>query len=152
MRHEKVSQIAGLISAAVVATLTCAVAAHAVQTITTANAATVAYNLAGGAISAPITPPANLPVFVMADQILATGCVGSSDMTVVNSAGQSNALVWNGIEDGGGFTPGISAVFGTHMMFIDLCHSVQIEVFNKTSFVVANGAAIVQKGNVTEIW
>jgi hypothetical protein len=151
MRHQMVSRITGLISAALVATLTCAVAAHAVQTITTANAATVVYNLAGGAVSAPITPPANLPVFVMGDQTVA-GCVGSSDMTVVNSAGQQNQLVWNGIEDGGGFTSGVSAVVGTHMMFIDLCHQVQLEVFNATSFRVHNGNAVVQKGNVTEIW
>jgi hypothetical protein len=152
MGHEKVSRIAGLISAAMVATLTCAVAAHAVQTITTANAATIAYNLAAGGNSAPITPPANLPVFVMGDETV-VGCVGSSDMTVVNSAGQANALVWNGLESaGGGLTAGINAVFGVHMMFIDGCHTVQLEVNNATSFIVHNGNGVVQKGNVTEIW
>jgi hypothetical protein len=74
-------------------------------------------------------------------------------MTIVNSAGQANALVWNGLESGGGgFTAGINAAFGVHIMFIDFCHLTQLEVNNATSFIVHNGNGIVQKGNVTEIW
>jgi hypothetical protein len=152
MRYKRVSRMAGLLSAVLVATLAFALAAHAVQTITTPNAVTIAYSLAADADTGAITPPANLPVYVMGDQTN-EGCVGSSFMTVVNSAGQDDELVWNGIEsNGGGVTTGFSSVAGTHIMFIDFCHKVQLEVANSTSFVVHNLNSIAQKGNVTEIW
>jgi hypothetical protein len=154
MRYEKISRMAGLLSAALVATVTFAVAAHAVQTITTPNAANIAYNLNPGTTTGAITPVANLPVLVLGDQIL-SGCVGSSVTTIVNSAGQDNELVWNGIESNGqGFTAGFAPTAGTHIMFIDWsgCDKVQLEVNNATSFRVHNLNSIRQQGNVTLIW
>ena len=150
--YEKVSRIAGLISAALVATLTCAVSAHALLTISASNAAIFARSLNGNSRSGAITPPANLPVLVMGDETTA-GCVGSSELTLVNSVGQDNELVWNGLEsNGGGFTAGSSPVAGTHIMYIDVCHRVQLEVNNATSFIIHNLESFPQKGNVTEIW
>ena len=152
MRYEKLSRLAGLLAAALVATLTCAVAAHALQSATTANAMTVHYSLGAGANSGAITPIANDPVFVMGCQV-ETGNVGSSDMTVVNSAGFDNELVWSGLKsNGGGVTKGFSTAFGTHIMFIDYTHVVQLEVNNPTSFIVHNGAGSTQVGNVTLFW
>ncbi len=152
MRYEKVSRMAGLLSAVMVATVTFAVAAHAVKTLTTPNAFTSAYNLATGGNGPAITPPANLPVFVMGDQTT-TGNVGSSDMTVVNSSGRDNELVWSGLEsDGGGVTAGFSPVAGTHIIFIDFAHCVDLQVNNATSFHVHNACSSTQTGNVTEIW
>ncbi len=51
--------------ATVVVIITSMVVANATQTITTPNAASISYNLAFGASSAPITPVTNKPVLVM---------------------------------------------------------------------------------------
>jgi hypothetical protein len=72
MRYQKLSRFAGLTSAVVVAVLTSAVAAHAILTFTTPNAAAVSYNLKSGTSSAGITPATNVPVFVMADETVPT--------------------------------------------------------------------------------
>ena len=113
MRYEQISRIAGLLSAAAVAAVTFAVTAHAVQSLTIANEFTMAYTLDVGRSSVPITTVANLPVLVMGDQTF-TEDVGSSDMTVVNSAGRDNKLVWSGLEsDGGGVTAGFSPIAAT---------------------------------------
>lgn len=140
--------------AAIVATVTLAVLAHAVQTITTPSAMSVAYNLAPGANGGNITPPANLPVLILADQTTA-GCVNSSLMTVVNSAGQDGELVWNGFETRAqGLTQGFSPTAGTHIVFTDFCDAVDLEVTNATSFHVHNSSSssFTAKGNVTLIW
>lgn len=152
MRYQTLARIAGLLSAVVVATLTSAVAAHAVLTFAMPNAFTLGYTLAAGANSAAITPNANIPVFVMGVQTT-TGNVGSSDMTVVNSAGFDNELVWSGLEsDGGGVTAGFSPAAGTHIIYIDFAHCVDLQVNNATSFRVHNGCSSTQAGRVTEIW
>lgn len=152
VRYPKFSYTATLLVAAVVATLTFAVAAHAVQTIIAPNAAVINYSLTAGGDSAAITPVANKPVFVMGDQTVA-GNVGSSDMTVVNSNPGDGELVWSGLEsDGGGVTAGFSPVAGTHIIFIDFAHVVDLEVVNATSFKVHNGFSFTQKGGVTLIW
>jgi len=151
-RYPRLSHTASLLVAAVVSTLTFAVAAHAVQAIATPNAATVSYSLAGGASTGAITPVANVPVFVMGSQIT-EGNVGSSDMTVVNSVGKDNKLAWNGLEsNGGGFATGLSSLPGAHIIFIDFDHLVSLEVNNATSFKVHNAAGFAQRGVVTLIW
>ena len=151
-RYPKLSYTATLLVAAVVATLTFAVAAHAVQTIIAPNAAVISYSLTTGGNTAAITPVANKPVFVMGDQTVA-GDVGSSDMTVVNSNPGDGELVWSGLEsDGGGVTAGFSPVAGTHIIFIDFAHQVDLEVANATSFKVHNGAGSTRTGGVTLIW
>ena len=160
MRYEKVSRIAGLISAALVATVTFAVAARAVQTLTTPNAFTASYTLNPGAISQAFTLPANVPTFVMGDQtadnIVNGFDAGSSDMTVVNlrAAGE---LVWNGLEsNGGGVATGSGSTRGTHMIFIDKAHCVDLRVNNATSFKVVYGPCPAGVGTltgfVTEVW
>jgi hypothetical protein len=152
MQYQKISRTGGLLSAALVATVTVAVTAHAVQTLTAPNAFTSAYSLSSGGNGSNITPPANIPVFVMGDQTT-TGDVGSSDMTVVNSAGRDQELVWSGLEsDGGGVTAGFSPAANTHIMFIDFAHCVDLQVTNATSFHVHNGCSFAATGNVTEIW
>jgi hypothetical protein len=155
MYCHNVSRVAGLLSAVIVATLTFAVAARAVQTIVTPNAVSFFYALVSGANSGIIRPPANQPVFVMGEQIT-TGNVGSSDMTVVNSVGHDNELVWNGLESaGGGVTSGFSPSFGTHMIFIDNAHCVDLRVNNATSFIVHNSCSSsfgTQEGDLTEIF
>lgn len=165
MHYDNLSRAAGLITAAIAATLTCAVAAHAVQTITTPNAFGITYSLASGARSGAITPPSNTVVLVMATQTapIASPCcnepdnnVGESLVTIVNSTSDGE-LVWNGIEGGPDIntTSGFSATPGTHIVYLDYEDCVSLEVNNATSFLVDNSCASnfgQQTGNVTEVW
>jgi hypothetical protein len=74
-------------------------------------------------------------------------------MTVVNSVGQDQELVWSGLEsDGGGVTAGFSPSPGHHVMFIDFAHCVDLQVNNATSFKVHNGCSFATAGRVTLFW
>jgi hypothetical protein len=143
--------------AAVVTMLTLAVLGHAVQTITTPNALSFGYSLAPGGNSGNITPPLNLPVLILADQVgTVCGCdnVGSSLTTVVNST-VDGELVWNGFESNkGGLNTGFTPVAGSHITFTDFGHLVDLEVTNATSFHVHNSSSstFTYNGNVTLIW
>ena len=157
LRSRSFGRLAKLVPAAIVATVTFAVLGHAVQTITTPNSASFAYSLAPGANGGNITPAFNTPVMILADQTgVVCGCdnVGSSLMTVVNST-VDGELVWNGFESNrGGLTSGFSPIAGTHIMFIDFSHLVDLQVNNATSFHVHNSSTsgVTYNGNVTLIW
>jgi len=145
MRFERALRKASLSVLALGAVLTFAVAAQAAEK-------TVKYNLANGANSTPIKPVANKPVFVMGDQTTA-GNVGSGEMTVVNSNPGDGELVWSALEsDGGGPSAGFSPTPGTHILFIDFGHCVDLEVNDASSFVVHNACGIQQTGSVTLTW
>jgi hypothetical protein len=143
--------------AAIVALTTFAVVGHAVQNVTTPNSASFTYSLAPGDSGANITPTANVPTLILGDQTGVasdTDDVGSSLMTVVNST-QDRELVWNGFESNkGGLTSGFSPTAGTHIMYIDFSHLVDLEVTNGTSFHVQNSSTntVTANGNVTLIW
>jgi hypothetical protein len=146
---------AQFVVAAIVVIATLTVLAHAAQSLATANRVSVAYKLKPGANGANITPASNMPVTIIADQIgTDCGCdnVGSSLMTVVNSSNDKE-LVWNGFEsDEGGLTEGFTSVAGSHIMYIDFSHVVDLEVSNATSFHVHNAGGETYNGNVTLIW
>ena len=63
-------------------------------------------------------------------------------------------LQWVGLESSAGaaITQGFSGVAGTHIVFLDFSHQVDIEVNTTDSFRVHNGAAAQRTGNVTLIW
>ena len=154
-RYPKMVRFGSLILAAVVATLTLSVVVHATQVITTPNAASASYSLAPGANSANITPALNTPVMILADQtgvVCKCDNVGSSLMTVVNST-VDGELVWNGFESNrGGLTSGFNPAAGTHIVFTDFAHLVDLQVSNATSFHVHNSGGSTYNGNVTMIW
>jgi hypothetical protein len=141
--------------AAIVAVTTIAVLTHATEAVATARRVSVNYNLSSGSSSGNITPASNLPVTITADQIgTVCGCddVGSSFMTVVRSS-VDGELVWNGFEsNGGGLTTGFSPTPGTHIVYTDFSHVVDLEVSNSTSFHVHNGGSETANGTVTLIW
>jgi hypothetical protein len=66
----------------------------------------------------------------------------------------ANFLEWVGLEStaGAAITQGFSGVAGTHILYLDFSHQVDIEVNTTDSFRVHNGAAAVRTGNVTLIW
>jgi hypothetical protein len=140
-----------MLLAIIVSTVTFAVTARAVQTITTPNAAFVSYNLAAGANSAAIFPAANQAVLVMGTcTTLNFRGVGHVTMLRIPSA----FLEWVGLESHAGavITQGFSGVAGTHILYLDFSHQVDIEVNTTDSFRIHNGSTAVRTGNVTLIW
>ena len=140
--------------AIVVVIITSLVAANATQTITTPNAVKITYSLAAGASSAVITPATNTSVLVM-------GCCTTG---FVNGVGQvsllhlpSLGMDWVGLESNGGAGPAItggtgSAAPGTHIVFIDFNHKVDIQVAGADTIRIHNGDAATRAGNVTLVW
>ena len=137
--------------ATVVAIITSIVVANATQTITTPNAAFITYNLAAGADSPAITPVASKSVLVMG--CCTTGgdqSVGQVSLFHIPSGG----MVWTGVESYGtaSITQGSSSTAGTHIVWIDLQHTVDIQVASVDTIRIHNGAAATRAGNVTLVW
>ena len=137
--------------ATVVAIVTSMVVANATQSITTPNAATVSFNLAAGVSSAPITPVTNKPVLVM-------GCCTTS---LDEGVGQvsllhipSTFIEWFGLEIMGNATTtsGATGVAGTHIVYLEGAHVVDIRVASADTILIHNGAAATRAGNVTLVW
>jgi hypothetical protein len=152
MRIQKFSRPGVILMATVVAIITSMVVANATQTITTPNAAFISYSLATGANSAPITLTA------ASRSVLVMGCCTTGG---VQSVGQvsllhipSTLIAWVGLESpsGAAITQGISATAGTHIVYIDLQHLVDIQVASIDTIRVHNGSASTKAGNVTLVW
>jgi hypothetical protein len=151
MRIQKFSRPGVILMAIVVVIITSMVAANATQTITTPNAVKITYNLAAGANSAAITPATNTSVLVM-------GCCNSGGVGV----GHASLLVvpnylteWVGLESYGpaAITSGNSTQAGTHIVFIDTQHKVDIQLASAATIRVHNANTIITvAGNVTLIW
>ncbi len=136
--------------ATVVAIITSIVVANATQTITTPNAAFISYNLATGANSAPITPVTNKSVLVMG---CCTTVQGVGQVSLLHSPG--SAIGWVGLEShpSSAITNGNNGTAGTHIVFIDVFHLVDIQVASTDTILVHNGnTSFTMAGNVTLIW
>ena len=135
--------------ATVVAIITSIVVANATQTITTPNAAFFSYSLAPGANSAAITPVTNRSVLVMGCCPFSGG-VGQVSLLHI----PSTYIAWVGLESSGSatITQGATATAGTHILWIDLLHHVDIQVASADTIRIGNGATTARAGNVTLIW
>jgi hypothetical protein len=151
MKTPSLSRFFTLLLAATVALVTLAVTAHAAQTITTPNEVVLNYDLAPGANSAAVTPAANVPVFVQGVQTtLGFRGVGHVSMLRV----PSSFLEWTGIESpsAAAITSGFSGTAGTHIVYLDFSHLVDIQVNTTDTFHVHNANSETQTGQVTLIW
>src|SRR5215475_5154757 len=150
-RYKSFSRTAVLAAATLVATLTFVTVAHAVQVITTPNASIIRYSLAAGGNSGPIVPVAGQPVLVMGCQTN-LGFRGVSHVTLLRVAG--SFLEWVGLEStaGAAITQGFSGAAGTHIVFLDFGHTVDLKVNSPDSFIVHNGNGGPAAGAVTLIW
>ena len=146
-----ISRATRYLMAGVIATLTLTVMAHAVQTITTPNAAIIGYNLAAGANSGAITPASSQSVLVMGVCNTA-GVRGVGFVTMLHVP--ASFLEWTGLEStaGSAIAQGFSGAAGTHIVFLDFSHQVDIQVNGTDTFIIHNGAAAARDGNVTLIW
>jgi hypothetical protein len=157
--YKRVRRFGSLFLATVVAILTLSVMVHATQVITTPNAAFFSYSLANGANSAAITPTRNQSVLVMGTQT-AQGFRGVGQVTMLhlNMPGTFGPfLEWTGLESPsfsgpGGITSNFSSAPGTHIVFLDFRHLVDIQVQTGDTFVVHNASGVTATGNVTMIW
>ena len=151
MRIQKFSRPGVILLAAVVVIITSMVVANATQTITAPNAAFISYSLASGASSAPITPATNRSVLVM-------GCCTTSGDTGVGQVSllhqPSAGIRWVGLESYGpaAITQGSSGTAGTHIVWIDLNHLVDIYVASADTIRVRNFDLLTLAGNVTLVW
>jgi hypothetical protein len=151
MKDARLSRISTLLLAAVVAVVALNISMHATQTITTPNAAKVTYNLAAGASSTAVNPVESVPVLVMGVQNnLGYRGVGQVSMLHV----PSSFLEWTGIESpaSAAITSGFSGTAGTHIVYLDYSHLVDIQVASTDTFIIHNANSIAMAGVVTLIW
>jgi hypothetical protein len=151
MKDSRFSRLSTLLLAAVVAMVALSISMHATQTITTPNAAKVTYNLAAGASSTAVTPVESVPVLVMGVQNnLGYRGVGQVSMLHV----PSSFLEWTGIESpaSAALTSGFSGTAGTHIVYLDYSHLVDIQVASTDTFLIHNANTIAMSGVVTLIW
>ena len=137
MTLHKISRLAILLVAAVVATATVTVAVESSRAVLTANAA--------------VFPAANQPVLVIGTQNN-VGFRGVGQVTLLRVPG--SFLEWVGLNStaGAGITQGFSGTPGTNIVFLDFAHQVAIQVNSPDSFRIHNGSAGARSGIVTLIW
>ena len=143
--------------AIVVVIITSMVAANATQTITTPNAAFISYSLAPGANSAVITPATNRWVLVggcCTTTILLDGVGQVSLLHIPSSPVLTGLIGWVGLEAYGpaAITQGRTSAAGTHIVFIESNHQVDIQVASADTILIHNGSAATMAGNVTLVW
>src|SRR5580698_8725285 len=151
MKTSRLSRISRLVLAALVAVVALNIGMHATQTISTPNASKISYNLSAGASSAAVTPAESVPVLVMGVQNnLGYRGVGQVSMLRV----PSSFLEWTGIESpsAAAITSGFSGTAGTHILYLDFSHLVDIQVASTDTFVIHNANTIAMAGVVTLIW
>jgi tRNA(Ile2) C34 agmatinyltransferase TiaS len=144
-------RFATILTTAVVVTLTTAVLSKATQAVSVANSAIVNYNLAAGASTAPITVVANQPVSVMGTQT-AVGFRGVASCTLMRVA--SSFIEWVGLEStaGSAITQGFSGTPGTHILYLDFSHQVDLQVAGTDTMLIHNASTGVRTGQLTLMW
>lgn len=145
------ARVLTLLFAGIVAVVALNIAVHATQTISVPNASKLTYNLAAGASSTAVTPAESVPVLVMGVQNnLGYRGVGQVAMLHV----PSSFLEWTGVESpaAAAITSGFSGTAGTHILYLDYSHLVDIQVASSDTFIIHNANTIAMSGVVTLVW
>ena len=154
-RMQKFSRPGVILMATVVAIITSMVVANATQTITTPNAAFISYNLTTGMNSAAITPATNRSVLVMGCNT-STNPAGGGQVSLLHLP--NTGMLWGGLEsptEGATTTTttaGSASTAGTHIVYIDSHHLVDIQVASADTIQIYNGFGATKAGNVTLVW
>jgi hypothetical protein len=151
MNLSRLSRFYTLLLTAFVAVVALSIGVHATQTISTPNAAKVTYTLAAGASSSAVNPSESTPVLVMGVQNN-LGYRGVGQVTMLHVP--SSFLEWTGIESpaAAAITSGFSGTAGTHVLYLDYSHLVDIQVASTDTFIIHNANSISMAGVVTLIW
>jgi hypothetical protein len=150
--RSSIRRYATLSVAFVVAALTLAIVGNAAQTVTVPNALNITYNLAAGAYSGPITPVANQAVLMIGSQT-AMGYRGVASATLLHVPGQF--IEWTGLEspNNSTITSGYAGGPGTHILYLDYSHLVEVQVAGPDTIRIYNGNAFYpMTGNLELIW
>ncbi len=151
MKHSNFSRVTTLLLAGFVAVVALNIGMHATQTITTPNASKVTYNLNAGASSTAVNPAESVPVLVMGVQNN-LGYRGVGQVSLLHVP--SSFLEWTGIESpaAAAITSGFSGTAGTHIVYLDYSHLVDIQVASTDTFIIHNANTIAMAGVVSLIW
>jgi hypothetical protein len=147
----KSRRFATFFTAGVIVTLTAAVVGKATQTIATPNAAFVSYSLAAGASTGAISLVSNQAISLTGTQTtLGYRGVGSATLLHI----PSSFIEWVGLEStsGAAITQGWSGAAGTHIVYLDFSHQVDVEVASADTILVHNASSGARTGNVTLMW
>ena len=149
--RSNIRRYGSLFIAIIVIAITATVVGKASQTVTVPNAATFTYNLAAGAASAQITPVPNQAVFMMGSQT-AIGYRGVAFATILHIP--ASFIEWVGIEStsGAAITEGYNSTRGTHILYLDFSHQVDVQVAGPDTIWIHNGAGDTRTGNLELIW
>lgn len=136
---------------AVAGMLMAGVVGNAATTLSTPNSSIANYSLAAGATSASITPPTGTGILVIGSNTTTTDYSVAS-MNLVHLSGL--AMRWAGLEAPPSVTvtQGSSANPGTHMIYLDASHTVDLEILSTDTMVIHNRGTVAQAGNVKLIW
>ena len=109
----------------------------------------ITFDLAPGALSAPITVEPDAPVFVIGNTTT-VGYRGTGYMSLEHASG--SFLEWTGTNASEGTTPtlagGYTSAAGTKMITIDYGGTVSLQVADSDHFVVHNGSAGERTGSI----
>lgn len=106
------------------------------------------YNLAAGADSVQISLPARIPVS-LAGNCLTPGFRGVAQATLQSLP--TGFVEWTGLEttSPSSITEGYSKSSGTHILYLDYNHEVDVQVVSSTQIKVHNGSTEARRGQIT---
>lgn len=134
------------------ALMACSVLLASVGTVSAAPGTLVhkviTYNLPAGGTSQAYNLPANKPVAVLGTQ-LTSGYRGVGQVTILRIPNEF--LEWVGVESPSSsvITKGFSSTPGTHILYLDYDHQVDIQVNGPNGFVIKNASSGRRTGQVT---
>ena len=119
-------------------------------TITVPNERVVRYNLAAGGISPCIGLPANVPVLAMGVELTLNFGEWAKSLSSVSPG---SFVEWVDLEShaGAAITQGFSGLTGTHIVYLDFSHQVDIELCGPSSIQVHNSSTGGRSGRVSRI-
>jgi hypothetical protein len=151
----KWSTRAGKLLALGVILSTTVVLINATVTLGVPNAVTYPYSFAAGATGNYAVPTAayDRPMLLMGT-CTTVGVRGVGQVTMLRPSATPTFLEWTGLESisGSTITSGFSDVLGTHIVYLDFAHEVDIEVFSASAFRIHNESSGTRTGNITFIW
>lgn len=111
----------------------------------------VAFDLAPGAVSAPIVVPPNVPVS-LTGVVLTAGNRGVAQASLLSVPGVF--IQWTGLESTAAsvITQGFNSVQGVHVLFIDYAHFTDVEIDSATTIRIHNESVGQQTGLITLTW
>ena len=152
---QKWSTRAGKLLAAGVILSTTVVLINATVALTVPNAITYPYSLAaGGTFNVSFPSVAYDRPALLMGTCTTVGVRGVGQVTILRPSAAPTFLEWTGLESisGSAITSGFSDVEGTHIVYLDFAHEVDIEVLNGSVFRVHNESSGTRTGNITMIW